>query len=122
MTTLFTKTCLLTSVAILYACASTPPSGGSQTAGVETSEDAEDAETSEDAEDAETSENSGEASTSQACASAFDQGAADRTCNATYRGQCFETNEEACACAGCPIDRADCLIAESDPTQGRCGG
>jgi hypothetical protein len=57
-----------------------------------------------------------------ACALGFDRDAADggRVCNATTAGQCFETNEEACACAGCAS--GTCMIAESYPTQVSCNG
>ena len=39
-------------------------------------------------------------------------------CNAKFREVCFETNEEACECAGCGSDA--CLVAESFPTQISC--
>ncbi len=54
------------------------------------------------------------------CADGFAQGDPNesRTCNATQAGVCFETDEQACACAGCPL--RDCLIAESYPTQVSC--
>lgn len=51
-------------------------------------------------------------------ASARDARGDGRACNATYAGQCFETSEAACACAGCAPAR--CLVMESFPAQVAC--
>jgi hypothetical protein len=54
-----------------------------------------------------------------ACSAGFDPNLErTRTCNSTFRGRCFESDAEACACAGCTDN---CLIAESYPTQVSCG-
>lgn len=54
------------------------------------------------------------------CDSGWLQSEADpeRECAATYGGLCFESNDNACTCAGCAEDA--CLILESYPTQIRC--
>ncbi|MEN9577715.1 MAG: hypothetical protein RJA70_724 [Pseudomonadota bacterium] len=43
-----------------------------------------------------------------------------RTCAAVYSQVCFESDAEACACAGCADD--SCQVAESFPTQVSCEG
>lgn len=59
---------------------------------------------------------------SSACAQAFEPNTPGKVCNATLRGLCFESDEAACECAGCPLgaDGSSCLIAESYPTQVSC--
>lgn len=53
-----------------------------------------------------------------ACAKGFShENPGDKVCRATHKGTCFESDAEACACAGCG---ADCIIAESFPTQVFC--
>jgi hypothetical protein len=50
-----------------------------------------------------------------------DAGEVDETpkdCNFRVKGFCFKTDEEACAAAGCDVDR--CLILESHPAQVKC--
>lgn len=55
------------------------------------------------------------------CEPGFAPNSDEGVCNATYAGMCFETDADACACAGCPIDSpAGCLVMESYPTQIRC--
>ena len=54
-----------------------------------------------------------------ACQKGFTQNdPGGKVCRATYRGACFESDPEACACAACPVDK--CMILESYPTQIRC--
>jgi hypothetical protein len=56
--------------------------------------------------------------TGAACAKGFDgQNPGGRVCNSTYKGTCFESDAEACACAGCG---SECTVAESYPSQVFC--
>lgn len=94
-----------------------PPSGGDPDAPVSNDDDG----TSSSGPGGGTSGNAGGGTSGDpgACAAGFDAGEApDRVCNSTHRGVCFESEAEACACAGCEL--ADCAIAESYPTQVFC--
>jgi len=53
----------------------------------------------------------------QACAAGFAQGDPAHVCNSTYGGKCFESDEAACACAGCGDH---CLVLDSYPSQAVC--
>jgi hypothetical protein len=65
------------------------------------------------------SQPSSSATLSEVCAVGVELGssAAER-CAIVANGLCFDTTEEACACAGCTIDQ--CAIAESFPPQAFC--
>ncbi|HEX4473922.1 MAG TPA: hypothetical protein VH142_02525 [Polyangiaceae bacterium] len=53
----------------------------------------------------------------EACAAGFPQGDPAHVCNSTYGGKCFESDEAACACAGCG---EHCLLLDSYPSQAVC--
>jgi hypothetical protein len=56
--------------------------------------------------------------TNAACQKGFDQkNPGDKVCNSTYKGLCFESDDEACACAGCGDQ---CSVADSYPSQVAC--